>query len=245
MLKKIAVIFAVIVATAYLVFALFFLDVLPAETKCRGVEIIISDNDLQALSVESIEKQLKQKGLDPKGKEMDKIVTEEIEKMLLESSIVKDCQCYKTHKNLIGIHISCKQPIIHIFDQTGSEYYLDANGAIIKSVQSAIYLPVASGDIKSEETQKSLVEIALFLQDNHFWREQIEQIHVTPKQEIILVPRIGNHLVELGKSDNIDKKLAKLKEFYLEGLNKVGWNKYDRINIEFDKQVICTKKNNQ
>lgn len=242
MLKKISVIFAAIVATAYLVFVLFFLDIMPTETKCRGVEIVISDNGLQALSVESIEKQLKLKGLDPKGKSMDEIVSEDIEKMLLESSIVRDCQCYKTHKNLVGIHISCKQPIIHVFDQSGGEYYLDNNAAIIRSVQNAIYLPVASGDIKSDETRKSLVQIALFLQDNRFWREQVEQIHVTPKQEIILVPRIGNHLVELGRADNLENKLAKLREFYIEGLNKVGWNKYDRINIEFDKQVICTKK---
>ena len=235
-------IFAVIVATVYLVFALFFLDILPAETKCRGVEIVISDNDLQALSVESIERQLKQKGLDPRGKEMETISTEKIEKMLLESSIVKDCQCYKTHKNLIGIRISCKRPIIQVYDQTSGEYCLDSDGTVIRNVQNAIYLPVASGDIGSDETRKSLVEIALFLQDNRFWREQVEQIHVTPKQEIILVPRIGNHLVELGKADNLETKLEKLKEFYTEGLNKVGWNKYDRINVEFDKQVICTKK---
>jgi cell division protein FtsQ len=242
MLKKIAIIFATVVATAYLVFALFFVEVLPTDTKCRGVDIVISDNDLQVLSVESIEKQLKQRGLDPKGKEMDKIASEEIENMLLESSIVKECQCFKTHKNLIGIHISCKQPIIHIFDQTGGEYYLDCNGAIIRSVQNAIYLPVATGDIKSEETRKSLVKIALFLQKERFWREQVEQIYVTPKQEFIFVPRIGDHIIEIGKADNLEKKLAKLEEFYKDGLNKVGWNKYNRINIEFDKQVICTKK---
>ncbi len=242
MLKKIAIILATIAATAYLVFALFFLEIMPSETKCRGVEIVISDNKPEVLSVESIEKQLKLKGLDPKGKEMDKIVSEEIENMLLESSIIKECQCFKTHKNLIGIHITCKQPIIHIFDHTGSEYYLDNNGAIIRSVQNAIYLPVASGEIKSEETRKSLVKIAQFLQDERFWREQIEQIHVTPKQEMILVPRIGNHIIELGKADNLEKKLAKLKEFYEEGLSKVGCNKYNKINIEFDKQVICTKK---
>lgn len=242
MLKKITIIFAATIAAAYLLFVLFFVNMLPAETKCRGVEITISDNEMQALSVEYIERQLKQKGLDPKGKEMDKIVSEEIEKMLLESSIIKECQCYKTHKNLIGIHIICKRPIIHIFDHSGSDYYLDDSGAIIKSVQNAIYLPVASGEINSEETRKSLVEIAQFLQEERFWREQVEQIHVTPKQEIILVPRIGSHIIELGNADNLENKLAKLKEFYTEGLNKVGWNKYNRINIEFDKQVICTKK---
>jgi cell division protein FtsQ len=59
---------------------------------------------------------------------------------------------------------------------------------------------------------------------------------------MILVPRIGNHLIELGRADNLDGKLDKLKRFYKEGLNKVGWNKYKTLNIEFDKQVICTKK---
>jgi cell division protein FtsQ len=173
---------------------------------------------------------------------MDNIVSGDIEKMFNELSIVERCQCFKTHKNLIGIHISCKKPIIHVFDNLGGEYYLDSNGSAIRSVSSAIYLPVASGEIKDSVTRADLVKVALFLQENRFWREQIEQIHVTPKKEMILVPRIGNHLIELGRADNLDGKLDKLKRFYKEGLNKVGWNKYKTLNIEFDKQVICTKK---
>ena len=242
MLKKITIITTTVIAVAYLILAIFFFNSVPVEAKCRGTEIVITDNDLQILDIESIEKKLKEKGLTPKNKAMDKIVSHDIENMIKESSIVKDCQCFKTHKNIIGIHISCKKPIIHVFDQSGKEYYLDDKGAVIKSVQSAIYLPVASGEIKGEETNENLVEIAVFLQENRFWREQIEQIHVTSKQEFILVPRIGNHLIELGKADNLENKLAKLKKFYTEALNKIGWNKYNRLNIEFDKQVICTKK---
>jgi cell division protein FtsQ len=242
MLKKIVIITCVVCAAAYLVLALFFLNSAPAEAKCRGVDIVITDNGQQILNKESVEKYLKLKGLDPKGKTMEKIVSREIENMFNEMSIVESCQCFKTHKNLIGIHISCKKPIIHVFDNKSGEYYLDSNGSAIKSVQSAIYLPVASGEINSKQTQDDLIKIALFLQENRFWREQIEQIHVTPKQEMILVPRVGNHLIELGKADNLDSKLDKLKRFYHEGLNKIGWNKYSRINIEFDKQVICTKK---
>ena len=173
---------------------------------------------------------------------MSEVTSGEIEKMLKESSIVAECQCFKTHKNLVGIHIRCKQPIIHIFDNAGGEYYLDNNGTIIKSVQSAIYLPVASGEIKGKETIDNLVKIAQYLKSNRFWREQVEQIHVTAKQEFVIVPRVGNHLIEIGKADNLENKLDKLKEFYKEGLNKVGWNKYKKLNVEFDRQVICTKK---
>ena len=242
MLKKIAIITATVIAAAYLVLALFFLNSAPADAKCRGVEIVITDNEPQVLSVESIERQLQSKGLNPKGKPMSEVTSGEIEKMLKESSIVAECQCFKTHKNLVGIHIRCKQPIIHIFDNAGGEYYLDNNGTVIKSVQSAIYLPVASGEIKGKETIDNLVKIAQYLKSNRFWREQVEQIHVTAKQEFVIVPRVGNHLIEIGKADNLENKLDKLKEFYKEGLNKVGWNKYKKLNVEFDRQVICTKQ---
>ena len=38
------------------------------------------------------------------------------------------------------------------------------------------------------------------------------------------------------------KSSEKLKTFYEKGLNQVGWNKYSRISLEFNNQIICTKK---
>ena len=84
--------------------------------------------------------------------------------------------------------------------------------------------------------------MARFLRDNRFWNEQTEQIFFNAKKEVILIPRIGNHIVEIGKVENLEKKLDKLRKFYNKGLNTIGWNKYKKINIEFDKQVICTKR---
>ena len=57
-----------------------------------------------------------------------------------------------------------------------------------------------------------------------------------------MVPRVGEHIVFLGKIDNFEEKLAKLKLFYEKALNQVGWNKYSRISLEFNNQIICTKK---
>ena len=87
-----------------------------------------------------------------------------------------------------------------------------------------------------------LYQFALFLQKNKFWDAQIEQINVLKGREVELVPRVGDHIVFLGKIDNYENKLERLKEFYRKGLNKVGWNKYDRISVEFGNQIICTKK---
>ena len=53
---------------------------------------------------------------------------------------------------------------------------------------------------------------------------------------------MGNHLIYLGKLNHFESKLERVKVFYEKALNRVGWNKYSRINVEFDNQIICTKR---
>ena len=73
-------------------------------------------------------------------------------------------------------------------------------------------------------------------------RGNIEQINVTPKQELELVPRVGSHILFLGKAEDYNEKFRKLQTFYEKVLSQVGWNKYERISVEFNNQIICTKK---
>ena len=142
----------------------------------------------------------------------------------------------------MGITIDCKIPIMQAFDINGREFFIDRKGTIIEGMHNAVYLPVASGFITRDMARKELLALATFLHDNRFWNEQIEQIYFTAKKDIILVPRVGNHTVEFGKAEKIEEKFGKLLKFYEKGLNTIGWNKYKKINVEFDKQVICTKR---
>ena len=57
-----------------------------------------------------------------------------------------------------------------------------------------------------------------------------------------MVPRVGKHIVYLGQPQNVKNKLERLRKFYRHGLNKVGWNKYSRINVEYGNQIICKRK---
>ena len=36
--------------------------------------------------------------------------------------------------------------------------------------------------------------------------------------------------------------MTRLEKFYKYGLSQVGWNKYSYVNIEFDNQIICKRK---
>ena len=91
---------------------------------------------------------------------------------------------------------------------------------------------------------------------NDFWKNQIEQINVLPDYSIELIPRVGQHIINIGRlptSPNkaeraklinsfMANKLDRLVKFYRYGLSRAGWNKYAYINVEFDNQIICKKK---
>jgi len=71
----------------------------------------------------------------------------------------------------------------------------------------------------------------------------VHQIYVTPEKEFVLTPVVGEQSILLGKNEDLDVKLNKLKLFYSEGLNKTNsWNKYSTINLKFKNLVVCTKK---
>ena len=86
------------------------------------------------------------------------------------------------------------------------------------------------------------MKIAKAISEDKFWSSQIEQIYFDNDRRITMVPRVGSHVIEFGEAVNIENKLEKLHTFYLNGMNKVGWNKYSKLNIEIEDKVICTQR---
>jgi len=57
-----------------------------------------------------------------------------------------------------------------------------------------------------------------------------------------LIPKVGNHLIIFGDTSQMSQKFENLILFYRKGLTKVGWDKYNIINLKFKNQVVCSKK---
>jgi cell division protein FtsQ len=105
----------------------------------------------------------------------------------------------------------------------------------------AAHLPVATGAIDKAMAEGPLYQLALLLNQDEFWKRQVEQINITPEGEIELVPQVGDHILFLGKPIHLEEELDRIRTFYTKGLSRVGWNKYSRISVEFDNQVICKR----
>lgn len=242
MLKKTLIYTFWILLAGYMLFALVIIPSLPDNNRCQGVVITVENDENGNLSNENIIELLGNEGLDPHGNIIDSISCSMVERCIRNISLVKECQVYKTNDRRIAIDIDCKVPILKVNDADGNGYYIDADGNKITGVHKALHLPVATGYISEEMRTADLKEIARAIYGSSFWQAQTEQIHFDQEGNIILVPRVGSHIIEFGKAENIAGKLDKLYTFYSKGLNAVGWDKYEKLNIEFNDKVICTKK---
>ena len=57
-----------------------------------------------------------------------------------------------------------------------------------------------------------------------------------------MIPRLGAHIIYFGTAEDYMHKLFKLETVYTEGFRVLGWNQYDKINLTYKNQVVCTKK---
>lgn len=214
------------------------------ERVCNGVEIIILDDDMHVITPDYIKDHLVQCGIDPISSPLDRTLCVDVEKSIKELSVVDWCRCYKTHHGVIRIEVAYKRPLMHIINNKGEEFYIDKDGSVIDDNLGDVYLPLATGFIDKNSTSEDLRMIANFLNKDEFWKKQIAQIYVDENKEIILIPLVGEHIIEIGDADELYAKLTKLREFYKKGLNEIGWNKHSKLNVEFENQVICTIKDN-
>lgn len=243
MLKKILIYIFWVILAVYMLFSLVIIPNIPDNNQCKGVLITVDNDENGNLSKENITELLDKEGLNPYGYIIDSIRCTMIENCINEISLVRDCQVYKTADRYVAIEIDCKIHILKVNDINGNEYYIDSDGNIITGVHKALHLPVATGHISEEMQSTELKEMACAIYGSRFWLAQTEQIHFEKNGNIILVPRVGGHIIEFGKAENITGKLDKLYTFYTKGLNAIGWDKYEKLNIEFNDKVICTKKN--
>lgn len=244
MFKKILLYITLVLVAAYLIVALTAFNRKPVGQVCADVELRIQDSVYAGfITKKEVMSMLAKNGFSPIGEPLDDIRTDLLEQVLDKHSLIDRVECYKTPGGKLCVEVSQRIPVLRVMNSRGENYYIDNKGTLMPpDAKCVAHLAVATGEIEKSFAMRDLYNFALFLQRNSFWRAQVEQIHVLPGGKVEFVPRVGDHIVYLGKLTDYEKKLERLKVFYEKALNRVGWNKYSRINVEFSNQIICTKK---
>lgn len=246
-----------VILAIYLVFVFTSFD-RKNESKaiCSKVNIEIADDATSGfIDTKVIKKRLQKAGAYPIGKPLNTVNARAIEEMLRTSPFVKTAECYKTEGGTVYISVTQRMPVIRIKADNGDDYYVDDNDCIMPRSNYTSDLIIATGSISRRYATTCLSPLGKTIMQNDLWKNLVEQINILPDQNVEIVPRIGNHIVLLGKlpegidrkkreeaiADFFNHKMERLEKFYRYGLSEVGWNKYSYVNIEFDNQIICRK----
>ncbi|HDR68093.1 MAG TPA: hypothetical protein ENN61_03475 [Bacteroidaceae bacterium] len=231
---------------------------------CNQVEITLKDNvknrfvtvsDVRNI-IENLEKGIQ-------GYALKDINIRDLEHHLENYPYIRNAEVFNDVSGKLSIDIYQREPLIRIMPENGKGFYIDRDGYFLPlSKNYTALIIMASGKIKSpdnignkkslhafskEESEKyshlkDLYVFGSYIAGHPFWSGQIVQIYVNSNAEYELIPRVGAHQILLGSMDDYEVKLKNLEALYRQGLSRYGWNNYDKINLKYINQVICTKR---
>ena len=167
----------------------------------------------------------------------------EIERKIESLNDVQNAEVYINMEGMLHIDVIQKKAIVRVSPKIGNDFYMDAQGSIFAlSNNYTKHLLVASGNIQDTADYISVLKLAKQISSDSLWSSQIMQIYIKENKEIELIPRVGNHKILFGDISDVEEKLRRLYLFYKKGVNQVGWNDYEEINLKFKNQIVCVKR---
>lgn len=185
-----------------------------------------------------------------KGATLDRLDMKGIERKIKTDRFVEDADLYSDLKGNLIVRTTLRRPIARIVRNDGPDAYIAEDGTVMptsnKYSSRVILLSGAFArelmqirSLNESEEGKKLMEMLLMIREDDFWRAQIAQLDIDSKQRITIFPQIGNERIEFGKPENLETKFKKLRIFYKEIIPQQGWNTYERINLEYEGQIIA------
>jgi cell division protein FtsQ len=181
---------------------------------------------------------------------IDRIDLKSIEEKIKTDKHIRDAELFGDLKGNLVVQVSLRRPIARIVQPDAPDVYIAEDGVVMPVSDkyasrvllisgSGVKLLTETGDIFSSETGTQLMEMIEFIVNDKFWKAQIAQVDVNSDSRITLYPQVTGQRVEFGKPEDLENKFRKLMIFYKEILPQRGWTKYERVNLEYEGQIIA------
>jgi len=249
MFRKLLKILGSLLLVVFIIGTLAFTYHESKDVVCRNIEIEFANNELIKVSSDELIRLVKSADSDILIKKLTQINSEKIEAAVKKHHAIKNAEVYKimakdssSYKGILVVKVKHREPVVRIMSNLGS-YYLDESGNKIPiSANYTANVLATTGFLTEKYAIEKLLPFILFLEDDEFWQAQIEQVHIEQNGEVLLIPLVGEHVIEFGKLDDYQKKLLKMKAFYEQVLAKNNWNKYKTVSLKYNNQVIAKRR---
>src|SRR6202007_1988325 len=98
-------------------------------------------------------------------------------------------------------------------------------------------VPGINNDSVGWSLRQQIVDLVNTIQADSFWCAQVSQVIVDSNATFELVPVLGDQRIIFGDTSRMKDKFNNLFLFYKNVLNRIGWDKYETLDLRFKGQV--------
>ncbi len=207
--------------------------------KLSKIEIEFVDENGPFITLNTVNKLLIQNNDSVTSIGKETLDLNKMESRLLENPMIKNAEVFITIDGMLGVLIEQRKPIARITGSTS--YYLDDQGK--KMPLSEVYsarVPIITGSLKSNLTE--VTQLLLKINEDEFMRKYVIGLQLKNDGTINMKLRKQDFILLFGKPNNIEKKFQKFKAFYKKTKQNNTISNYSSVNLEFENQVVATKK---
>ncbi len=247
-MTKISVIRCVLalLLAGYAVFALVWANSAAASATCDAidVQVIESPASRNFVTAEEVRRLLKEWGLDRTGVPMQSVDTRRMEENLEANSNIEHALAERLANGHVRLTVEPMQPVARIFDSRGRSYYINRQGKkLTANARYRLDVPVITGDFPSGRSAVALLPLVERIARDSAWNAIVSHVAVEKRTgDVLLVPMIRGHVINIGDPDNLDDKLDRVMLMYHKVMPVKGWNYYDTISVKWAGQVVATRR---
>ena len=241
-----------IIAVLVVLFALIaFTERMKGEVTVRAIQISVENiHDNHYLDEADVLKLTRINAQNLTGASINKLNFSEIEHRMKQNPFISDAEVYSDLKGNLMVNVALRRPLARIVRNDGPDAYIAEDGTIMPVSErfssrvvliSGSFMPklLKLDNIHESEEGRQIMLMLNTIREDDFWSAQIAQLEIDNKTKVILFPQVGDETIGFGKPENLVTKFRKLHIYYKQILPRVGWNKYDRINLEYEGQVVA------
>ena len=195
------------------------------------------------------------------GTPMNQIDVSAIQVAVNRHPAIQSCNVHMGVDGILNIDIQQRAPMFRVMNSDGSGFYVDTLGQSFNLLDRAVaYVPIyrvegvmgamqypATKDYYDENTLgltylDELIAFGNHVRKNTDLKDWTEHVHLTAMGTLEVIPRIGRHVIDFGSIYNLEMKTKMLFQFYRSQVYITDLEKYSRINLNFENQVICEKR---
>jgi cell division protein FtsQ len=216
---------------------------------CRGIKVnLVNQVKNNFLTEDEVIKLINTNaGEDVIYQNLKKINLLELENYLNTNNYVEKADLYFDMNGVLYVDMTLRTPVIRILSNNYSTYYIDRNARRMPvSDKHTTKILVATGYIADAnpllQLDKQLYEIADYINRDIFLKSLIGQVYVKKDTELLLIPKIGDLIIDFGTPSDMKPKFEKLKIFYKSILPYEGWNRYSKVTLKYKNQIIVNNR---